>query len=142
MKEALELLKLAKSYLDEVEEKFDLLESGNEDIMYQLERLLDQAWEQIQIGEQSDPNVSLDAYNLNEAKVNYYYFKGYIEFSKKNYNGAISYLKLLLEIDPDFDIVYALISTCYMNIGNKEDAIKNIKHAIELKPEKKNIKKN
>ena len=133
-------MNLAKSYLDEVEKIYDKLESGDKNIKSKIERLLDQGWEQIQNAEQIDPNVSLETYDIKEAKLNYYYFKGHLEYIKRDYNDAIFYLKPILEIDPDFDIVYALLSTCYFKIGEKEDAINNIKRAIELKPTNKDYK--
>jgi len=140
---ALDSLELAKSYLDELGEKLDLLESGDKSLIEEFARSLDLALEQIQLTEQNDPTVSWENYDLNDAKWDYNFLKGDLEFFKGNYNGAISYLEQALKIIPHSlasSHIHAILSSCYWNIGNKKDAIENIKRAIELDPENKELR--
>jgi len=142
--EALKSLRMAKSYLDKLGEKIDLLESGDESLADEFARSLELALYHIQLIEKNDETISLENYDLNDAKWDYNFLRGALEYFKGKYNAAIRYLRQALKIIPHSlasSRIHLILSNCYWNLGNKEDAIENIKCAIELDPENIKYKK-
>ncbi len=53
--------------------------------------------------------------------------------SANDFPGAIPLLKRAIELDPNFAMAYALLGTCYSNIGEPSLAAENLKKSYELR---------
>jgi len=142
MASAVDALRLSRSYLEEVEQRFDQLESGDTSLVQQLDRTLELAKRQIELAEQLDPNVAIDEYNLPEARLKYHYWKAGIESSsRKNNAAAIEHLKSALAIDESFAPTHFMLALCYAATGRKSDALTHSRRAVELDPENMEYRK-
>lgn len=73
-----------------------------------------------------------DEYSYTEYSVNFILAKSY--FLKKNYDKAIKYFKIVLELQPDYVHGYYLLSNCYINKRNHKDAINILENGLKQHP--------
>jgi tetratricopeptide (TPR) repeat protein len=65
---------------------------------------------------------------------------GYDLLSKGNAKSAIKLFLLNVEMYPNSFNTYDSLAEAYMKNGNKQEAIKNYKHSLQLNPENKNAR--
>jgi len=142
MASAVDALRLSMSYLEEVEQRFDELDSGDGSLAQQLSRTLDLAKKQIELAEQLDPNVAIEEYNLPEARLKYHYWRAGLKSSAfKDNAGAIEHLSSALAIDESFAPTHFMLAQCYAASGRKSDALVHARRAVELDSENMEYRK-
>jgi tetratricopeptide (TPR) repeat protein len=74
------------------------------------------------------------AVNQNDLSAAYYFYKGYTEYQRKNYNAAIDNYGKVISLDPTVDKAYYNLGLTYYTIGQSETAINYYKKAIAVNP--------
>ncbi len=139
--EAIQSLKLADSYLNEVMESLEHIE-GNESLGRDMLNTISLADKQLDKAYQLDPSAHLDGIDINFLRANAFGVRGAIEsdaLGKRS--AAISSLKKSIELCDDIDISHYTIGVIYANTGKKEEAVKHLRRAVELNPDNMEYRK-
>lgn len=139
--EAIQSLKLADSYLNEVMESLEHIE-GNESLGRDMLNTIGLSVKQLDKAEQLDPSAHIDGLDINYLRANAFGIRGAIESDALGKRSvAISSLKKSIDLCDDIDISHYTIGAIYANTGNKEEAIKHLRRAVELNPDNMEYRK-
>ena len=139
--EAVQSLKLADSYLKEVEDSFEQVE-GNESLGHDLLNTVNLAMKQIDKAEQIDSNANLDGIDSTFLRARALGDRGVIESdSLGKRSAAISSLTKSIELCDDIDITHYAIGVIYSQTGKKNEALKHLRRAVDINPENMEYRK-
>ena len=139
--EALQCVRLADSYLKDVENVVDQIE-GDEERSYELLRTLELALKQLDKAEQMDSTVTFEKVDIPHFKGCALAYRGYIEnvgLGKRS--KAIATLKRAIETCEDVAEAHHGLGLIYSQTGGKEVGLRHLKRAVELEPENLDYRK-
>ncbi|GBD96711.1 MAG TPA: tetratricopeptide repeat protein [Nitrospirae bacterium] len=152
--EAVQSLKLAKSYLKDVD--YELMEDARDSINAQLDSTttnrrkstfhealnnVNLAIKQINNAEQIDSTAHLNGNGISYFRSLSLGYRALIEGSLGNRSVSLKYLKKSIELSDNIFITQFAIGCDYQRKGKKEDALRHFKRAIELKPDDMELRK-
>ena len=140
--EATQSLKMAASYLQDVQEAVDQGLERDETGAIELIDTIDLAMKQIDKAERIDPSAEIDESLISQFRAHAFGLRGTVEynaFGKRS--AAISSLKKSIEMDDNIHIAHYAIGVIYADCGKKEDSLRHLRKAVELAPDNMEYRK-
>ena len=139
--EAVQCLNLAQSYLVEVEDSVDNIE-GNETLAHQMLNTIKLAMKQIDKAEEIDPAAHLDGVDIAFLKAQAFSEKGIVQnLGLGKRAAAITSLQKSIECCEDRAVSHYVMGGMYAESGDKSQAIRHLKRAVELEPDNMEYRK-
>lgn len=139
--EAVECLKLAKAYIDEVSKQVVGVEVDRNS-GFKLLDTLKLAIKQIDKAEQLDPKAEYDGDNIRFLRAKAIGFHGVVELDVfKNVSNAISYFKKSIGVYDGVAVVHAYLGSLYVLKGKKKEAVAAFRKAVSLDPDEVEFRK-
>lgn len=132
--------KLAWSYLEELGDSKPVEASPAE--IEHARRNHELAYKNIKKIENETPTGNISVEDVKRLKTEYYYQRAVmLALVDQDYSAALDSVNKALAHSPDLASAYKIKSDIYLHKGNKDEAVKNIKKAVELDPDELTYRK-